>query len=248
MNPILQGATAGNQPFKTSRALWRQQRSWANGGVGLSIPQMLTQTDGAAAVPPPSAAERARNRRRAPVRRLRLGLAVFATVVSVVVVVQASWRSFVSSKLQTQAASTPLLLDKPRFTGVLKDGRPFLITADRAERDAKDQNLVNLTSPTLVRGYGQPDSSQATAKTGIYRETEHTLLLTQDVRITNSEGYVFDAPQALIDMRTGEVSGDAGIAGSGPKGSTRADAYNVTDKGDRVILNGRVRTRLEPRR
>lgn len=208
---------------------------------------MLTQTDGSAAIPTESAAERARNRRRAPVRRLRLGLAVFAIAIGVTVVGQASWRSLASNKLQTDAATSPLQLDKPRFTGVLKDGRPFLITADRAERDAKDQDLVRLSAPTLVRGYGQPDASQATAKNGVYREAAHTLLLTQDVKITNGEGYEFDAPQALIDMRTGEVSGDAGIAGGGPKGSTRANAYSVKDKGDRVILNGRVRTRLEQR-
>jgi lipopolysaccharide export system protein LptC len=209
---------------------------------------MLTQTDGAPAVPPTlSAAERARNHRRAPVRRLRFGLAVFAIVIGVAVVSQASWRSFASNKTLTQAAATPLLLDKPRFTGVLKDGRAFLITATRAERDAKDEDLVHMVSPVLVRGYGAPDPSQATAKTGLYRETAHTLLLSDDVKITSAEGYAFDAPRALIDMRTGEVSGDAGIAGGGPKGSTRANAYNVTDKGDRVVLKGRVHTRLEPR-
>jgi len=210
---------------------------------------MLTQTDGLSAVPPTeSAAERARNRRRAPVRRLRLALAVFAIGMSVAVVGQASWRSFASNKTQTQATDTPLLLDKPRFTGVLKDGRAFLITADRAVRDAKDQNLVHLTTPLLVRGYGAPDPSQATSKTGLYREAEHTLLLSEDVKITGAEGYTFAAPQALIDMRTGEVSGDSGIAGAGPKASTQANSYNVTDKGDRVVLKGRVRTRLERQR
>jgi len=210
---------------------------------------MLTQTDGASAVPPTeSAAERARNRRRAPVRRLRLVLAVFAIGVGVAVVAQASLRSFASNKLQTQAADTPLVLNKPRFTGVLKDGRAFLITAQHAERDAKDQNLVRLTAPLLVRGYGAPDPTQATAKTGLYRETEHTLLLSDDVKITSAEGYAFDAPQALIDMRTGEVSGNSGIAGTAPQGNTQANSYNVTDKGDRVVLKGRVRTRLEPGR
>lgn len=210
---------------------------------------MPSQTDGVTAIPPTeSAAERARNRRRAPVRRLRLALAVFAVGVGATVVAQASWRSFASNKVQTQAASNPLVLNKPRFTGVLKDGRAFLITADHAERDSKDENLVRLTAPTLIRGYGAPNPSQATAKTGLYRETEHTLLLSEDVKITSSEGYDFDAPRALINMRTGEVSGDAGIAGGGPKGSTRANAYNVTDKGDRVVLKGRVRTRLEPQR
>ncbi len=210
---------------------------------------MLTQTDGASAAPSvPSAAERARNRRRAPVRRLRLGLAVFAGVISVAVIGQASLRSFASSKLQTQATATPLLLDKPRFTGVLKDGRAFLITAQRAERDPKDEDLVRLIAPTLIRGYGEPQSTQATAKTGVYREAEHKLLLSDDVQIESAEGYSFDAPQAVIDMRTGEVSGESGIEGSGPNASTRANSYSVTDKGDRVKLQGRVRTRLEPGR
>jgi lipopolysaccharide export system protein LptC len=209
---------------------------------------MRTQSDGVAAVTPQlSVAERARNHRRTPVRRLRLALAVFAISIGAAVVLQASLRSVASSKVQTRAASAPLVLDKPRFAGVLKDGRAFLITAERAERDPKDENLVRLTAPVLVRGYGQPNPSQATAKTGLYREAEHTLLLTDDVKITSGEGYDFDAPRALIDMRTGAVSGDAGIAGSGPKGSTRANAYDVTDKGDRVVLKGRVRTRLEPR-
>ena len=210
------------------------------------MPSMLTQTDGVDAVSPSvSAAQRARNHRRAPIRRLRFGLAVFAAVIGVAVVGQASLRSFASKKTETQAAGASLQLAKPRFTGTMKDGRAFLITADSAVRDTKDENLVHLVSPVLVRGYGTPDASQATAKTGLYREDAHTLLMTDTVKVTSDEGYTFDAPQALIDMRTGQVSGDSGIAGGGPKGKTRADAYNVTDKGDRVVLNGRVRTRLE---
>lgn len=210
---------------------------------------MLTQSDGVAAViPPQTAAERARNRRRTPVRRLRLVLAIFAVSIGVAVIAQASWRSLASSKLQTQAASAPLVLDKPRFTGVLKDGRPFLITAERAVRDAQDENIVRLTTPLLVRGYGERNPSQATAKVGVYSEAANTLLLTDEVKITSAEGYAFDAPRALIDLRTGAVSGDAGIAGSGPKGSTQANAYTVTDQGDRVVLKGRVQTRLEQQR
>jgi lipopolysaccharide export system protein LptC len=210
---------------------------------------MLTQTDGSQAVTPSaSAAERARNRRRAPIRRLRLGLAVFAIALSAAVVGQASWRGFISQKTDTQDAGGALQLAKPRFSGTLKDGRAFLITADSAVRDSKDENLVHLVSPVLIRGYGSPQSSQASAKAGVYREDAHSLLLSDTVRVTSEEGYVFDAPQALIDTRTGEISGESGIAGGGPKGSTRANAYNVTDKGDRVVLKGRVHTRLEHQR
>ena len=57
-----------------------------------------------------------------------------------------------------------------------------------------------------------------------------------------------DAGDAGGAEHVAEVSGSAGVEGSGPNASTRANAYSVKDKGDRVILNGRVRTRLEPRR
>ncbi len=213
------------------------------------FPQMLTQTDGADPVSSSvSTAERVRNHRRTPIRRLRLGLAVFAVAVGAAVVGQASWRTFVSQKTVTQAAGPSLQLAKPRFSGTMKDGRAFLITADSAERDAKDENLVHLVAPVLIRGYGSPTPSQATAKQGAYRESAHSLLLSDTVKITSDEGYTFDAPQAVIDTRTGEVSGGAGIAGGNAKGQTRADSYNVTDKGDRVVLKGRVRTRLERQR
>jgi lipopolysaccharide export system protein LptC len=177
---------------------------------------------------------------------LRFVLAVFAVGVSA-----RGGRPGVVEQLRLEQAADPgrrlepLVLNKPRFTGVLKDGRAVPDHRRRAPSAIiKDQNLVRLTSPVLVRGYGAPDPSQATAKTGLYREAEHTLLLSEDVKITSAEGYAFDAPRALINMRTGEVSGESGIEGTTPKGSTQANAYNVTDKGDRVVLKGRVRTRL----
>ena len=120
-------ATPNNQHEAATHAATRH----APGNKGLGgkalgdypFPPMLTQSDGVAAVTSSlSAAERARNHRRTPVRRLRLALALFAIGVGAAVILQASWRSVASSKVQTRAASAPLILDKPRFTGVLKDG------------------------------------------------------------------------------------------------------------------------------
>ena len=136
--------------------------------------------------------------------------------------------------------------DLPRFTGVLKDGRQFLMTATSAERDAKDENLVHLVSPVLVRGYGQPDASRVTSRSGVYQEAQNLLVLTQDVKIDNGQGYQFASQEARIDTKTGEAVGGAEIAGQGPQGNVRADSYSVSDKGDRVVFKGRVRTRVQP--
>ena len=209
---------------------------------------MLTQTDGASAVPPTeSAAERARNRRRAPVRRLRFALAVFAVGVGVAVVGQASLRTFASNKLQTQAADTPLVLNKPRFTGVLKDGRAFLITADAAVRDAANQDHVSLDKPVIVRGVGSPEVMRTTAEHGVYQEDDGVLVLTGDVKVDNGDGYRFATQQARIDTKTGAVVGDTALAAQGPNAQIRSDSYSVQDKGDRMVFKGRVRSTIQPR-
>ena len=40
--------------------------------------------------------------------------------------------------------------------------------------------------------------------------------------------------------------GDAGVKGAGSGNQVQADSYSVSDKGDRVIFKGRVRSRLNP--
>jgi len=188
-----------------------------------------------------------RNRHRKPVRALRTILPTVAIGVAVAIVGQGVIRAM-AVKPAAPAAAAPLRMENPRFTGTLKDGRAFLITATSATRDLKNTDQVFLKNPQLTRGYGSEKPTHVVSKDGAYEEAKGSLLLTGDVKIDNGAGYQFASQRALIDTHTGDLVGGAAVQGAGPNnGSIQADNYSVSDKGDRVTFKGRVRTRLTPR-
>ncbi|KQY30189.1 hypothetical protein ASD21_13900 [Caulobacter sp. Root1455] len=197
-----------------------------------------------AAAPP--VRKKNRNRHRKPVRALRTVLPAIAIGMTVAIVGQGVIRAL-AVKPAPPSAAAPLRMDNPRFTGTLKDGRAFLITATSATRDPSNADQVFLKNPQLTRGYGTDAPTHVVSKDGAYQEEKGSLLLTGDVKIDNGAGYQFASQKALIDTRTGDLVGGAPVEGAGPNsGSIRADDYTVSDKGDRVVFKGRVRTRLTP--
>jgi len=197
-----------------------------------------------AAAPP--VRKKNRNRHRKSVRVMRTILPTLAIAVAVAIIGQGTIRAL-AAKDAGPAAAAPLRMDNPRFTGTLKDGRAFLITATSATRDLNNADQVFLKNPQLTRGYGSPAPTHVVSKDGAYQEEKGSLLLTGDVKIDNGQGYQFASQKALIDTHTGDLVGNAGIQGAGPNNSqVQADSYTVGDKGDRVIFKGRVRTRLTP--
>jgi lipopolysaccharide export system protein LptC len=188
-----------------------------------------------------------RNRHRRPVRVLRTVLPTIALGVAVAIVGQGVIRAIAAKDALAAANAAPLRMENPRFTGTLKDGRAFLITATSAIRDPNNADQVFLKSPQLTRGYGSDAPTHVASKDGAYQEEKGSLLLTGDVKIDNGQGYRFASQKALIDTKTGDLVGNAAIQGAGPNNSqVQADSYTVGDKGDRVIFKGRVRTRLQP--
>ncbi|WP_165188259.1 LPS export ABC transporter periplasmic protein LptC [Caulobacter soli] len=187
-----------------------------------------------------------RNRHRPSVRALRTILPTIALGTAVAIIGQGAIRAM-AIKPAAPAAAAPLRMDNPRFTGTLKDGRAFLITATSATRDLNNADQVFLKNPQLTRGYGSEAPTHVISKDGAYQEEKGSLLLTGDVKVDNGQGYQFASQKALIDTHTGDLVGGAAVEGAGPNnGAVRADDYSVSDKGDRVLFKGRVRTRLTP--
>jgi lipopolysaccharide export system protein LptC len=187
-----------------------------------------------------------RNRHRKPVRAMRTILPTIAIGMAIAIIGQGVIRAM-AIKTAAPAAAAPLRMDNPRFTGTLKDGRAFLITATSATRDLNNADQVFLKNPQLTRGYGTDAPTHVVSKDGAYQEEKGSLLLTGDVKIDNGAGYQFASQKALIDTHTGDLVGGAAVEGAGPNnGAIRADSYSVSDKGDRVLFKGRVRTRLTP--
>jgi lipopolysaccharide export system protein LptC len=113
--------------------------------------------------------------------------------------------------------------------------------------DAEGQGRIRITAPVLTLKTAEGATKTMTAKSGVYDEADHSLLLTGDVKMDSGTGTHFAAQQARIDTRTQTVSGQKGLQVAGSQGQVQSGSYTASDDGDRLILKGGVRGRLNAR-
>lgn len=188
-----------------------------------------------------------RERRLANVRLLRWALPAAAAVLVIVCAVQVGLGALNASSQQAEPVRVSKML-KPHFSGTNPDGRAFSITGREGVRDDKDRGRIVIADPILTLKTESGATRRATAKTGVYDEARHSLVLTGDVKMDNGAGTQFASQEALVDTKTGAVSGQTGLRIDRAGGQVESGDYQVEDKGDRLILKGGVRGRLTPER
>lgn len=132
----------------------------------------------------------------------------------------------------------------PRFDGYDANDRPYVLTAETARRRRDNVNLVDLVNPRLQ----DAASSTVQAREGVWNAEEEVLDLVGDVVMTDAAGYTFTSQRTRMYVKENRVEGQEPLQGKGPIGDVRADAYEVLDDGNRIILKGNVWTRFEAKR
>ncbi|HEY0052183.1 MAG TPA: LPS export ABC transporter periplasmic protein LptC [Caulobacteraceae bacterium] len=161
----------------------------------------------------------------------------------------------VSAVIAERDAPTPgeIRMTNARFYGQDARGNAFVVGAREAIRDARQAGVVRLIAPRIQSEGAGRRPTIVDATTGTYDENGRTVRLEGQVVIADAdEGFRFTAPIAVLDMATGVITGDRGIAGEGPMGSVRAASYGIYDGGARIVFRGRgqdkVQGVLTPRR
>ena len=186
-----------------------------------------------------------RRRRLVWVKFLRRTLPVAAGMALVSVVGQVGWRS-----LQASATAPPVVSEStvrmvnPQFSGAGRDGSRYLVTAQSGVRDPKDAARIILDKPNVSVSRAGEAGTHTVSQRGVFREDDQSLSLEGDVRVEQAGGFTFVANNAVIDTATGKVVG-GGVKGQGPTGDVQSGSYSVTDKGDRMVFKGGVRTQLK---
>ena len=139
-----------------------------------------------------------------------------------------------------------LRMANPRYQGIDNRGQPYLVTADSAVQDSKDQKIVTLDNIHADTKAEDGSWATLTAKSGIYTEIDKLLLLAGDVSVYSDRGYEFHSPTAICDLDTGEVTSDDPVNGQGPTGTLRANSFWLADKGSHMRFVGSVKMRLYP--
>lgn len=184
-----------------------------------------------------------RRRRLVRVRRFRRGLPLVAAVVVGLIAAQVAWRGVAGLAAKSAPTESGVRMVNPSFSGLGKDGARYLVTAKSGERDPADPALIKLDAPIVTIGQPGGRTSRTQSNAGVFREDKMTLTMTGEVKGERSNGDRFVADDVVIDTRSGSITGQS-LRGSGAAGQIAAGDYGVVDKGDRVILKGGVRARL----
>ena len=186
-----------------------------------------------------------RRRRLAWVVLLRRALPIAAVTAVAAVVGQVGWRSLQSAADAAPVASeNTVRMVNPQFSGAGRDGSQYLLTAQSGVRDPRDAARILLEKPVVTVTRNGAAGAHTISQRGVFREDTQALTLEGDVQVEQAGGFHFVANSAVIDTSTGKVIGGP-IRGQGPSGAVKSDSYSVTDKGDRLVFKGGVRTQLK---
>lgn len=177
------------------------------------------------------------------VRRLRRALPIAAVALLAICLLQVLVSGFSGAAPETAQADAAKMLS-PRFSGRAPDGRRFAITGESGVRSEADPNQIDIAAPVLTLQDGER-TQRMTALTGVYDEAAHTLRLVGEVKINTGAQAQLSAREAVVDTRTGAISGQKGLTVQAGARQVQADSFTTDEDGDRIILKGGVRGRLE---
>lgn len=188
-----------------------------------------------------------RRKRPSQVRALMIGLPAVAGVLVAANVVEVIYRRATSSTTDavvSGAAPEPRMIS-PRFSGSSRDGRSYQISGQEGVRDKASQHRILIVKPVLVLKGQNGEVTQMSALDGTFDEGDHTLRLKGDVRVTKGTDRTLTTQEALVDTRSGKVSGSSALEATNATGQVRSSAYEVYDKGERLVFKGGVSGRIE---
>ncbi|NBB66167.1 LPS export ABC transporter periplasmic protein LptC [Pseudomonas sp. ODNR1LW] len=184
---------------------------------------------------------------RAHSRRVRLYRRILPIVILVLAGGVLTWTVFrtVMSGVEREASQgQEVRLDKPLFHGQDAQGRAFTVGAQGAIRDPATGHF-RLVGPALKLNLGGRKVTEMTADGGTYNEQARTVTIGPNVRISDGgSGFVLTTPEAVVDTRTGIITGSRGVQGAGPIGTINASSYAIYDQGERVVFKGSGDTKI----
>ena len=174
-------------------------------------------------------------------RRVKLARRVLPIALVVLAGGTVSWialRSVMSGVERKASQTREVTLENSRFLGQDAQGRSFVVGFAEAVRDP-ETGRYRLVGPALRLNLGGRKVTTLTADGGFYDEVRKTVTIGPNVKISDGgSGFDLATPEAVVDTKTGIVTGNKGVQGRGPLGTISASSYVIRDQGERVEFRG----------
>jgi lipopolysaccharide export system protein LptC len=156
-------------------------------------------------------------------------------------------RDGVESSVKSTIAASKLgnfMMQKPKYFGIDKEGRPFKIEAKSARQHGPNSDNVSLVAPKGNMTLASGNWVAMQAKAGEYDQKTKVLILTGDVNVYHDAKYTFKTEKATVDVKTNDAWGDKPVVVNGPKANIEAEGFRVKDEGKTVLFIGKSKVIL----
>ncbi|HEX7967292.1 MAG TPA: LPS export ABC transporter periplasmic protein LptC [Stellaceae bacterium] len=152
---------------------------------------------------------------------------------------------FTAPRLDLREAQD-LRMVEARYSGVDRQHRPFVVTADVARQNPNANDIIALETPKGDMATASGGWFKITARTGLYQPQTQLLDLFGNVQLFQDKGNEFRTDSAHIDMANGTAEGRQAIEGEGPFGHAAGQGFRILDRGDTIIFTGQSHLELTP--
>ncbi len=135
---------------------------------------------------------------------------------------------------------------KARYTGIDRQNRPFVITADIARQKPHLDDLITLERPKGDLTTQSGNWIELSGDTGFYQPQPQLLDLFGNVSLFQDKGNEFHSTSAHLDMNAGTAESDDPVTGQGPFGNVTAQGFRILDRGDTILFTGHARLDMVP--
>jgi lipopolysaccharide export system protein LptC len=140
---------------------------------------------------------------------------------------------------------TRIAMDRPKLAGFRKDGRPYLVNAERAIQDVLHPTMVELRGIDAEVGIAGNGASKVTAEIGVYDSATEHMDLSRNIHVKSDE-YDVRLQSASIDFKAGVYLSHDPVTVVTSNGATiNADSVAALDNGRQLVFEGRVRSVLQ---
>ena len=127
----------------------------------------------------------------------------------------------------------------PRYAGIDRFDRPYVVTAAVGRQVPNRDDLMSLEGPRAEMTMHGGAIVVLTAATAIYQSQAQRLDLSDQVTLIHENGTRFVTKSAHADVSANTADGHDPVAGDGPSGNIVAQGFRLLDKGDTIIFTGK---------
>lgn len=135
----------------------------------------------------------------------------------------------------------------PRYTGVDRDNRPFVVTANTATEMSKADDAISLDAPKADLATGGGNWDELTAYVGLYQPQAQKLDLFGNVEFYQGKGNALRSDSVTINMAKNTAVSHDPVEGDGAFGHIKAQGMRILDHGQTIIFTGHATLDLTPR-